>query len=361
MRILALGNLVFAQELRDLGHEVITCAFGPQMKTGLFGPGVKQGDFGSGSNIHLPSAPVPISQIIKALSPWRPDAVLLGDGSTFPLFPGLELLPVPLLWFAMDSHIHHNWHPDYAAVFDRIVVAQKAFVPNYLRDPDRQKVRWLPLFAHADYDRPLQLERILGLTFVGTLDPALNPERVAFIQALQNRIDVTVITGDYTELYNRSRVVLNQSVAGELNFRTFEAMACGALLLTEKSDNGLEALFKDREELVLYRRGDALDAAAKAQILLENDTLRTRIAASGCQQVHAAHTSRHRAEEIISILKDPALEHAVRKRREDSATIQSHLCRVYDQAARVHRDQNHPSADLYEQFSILARKQVEAS
>ncbi|MAG36830.1 MAG: hypothetical protein CL878_11395 [Dehalococcoidia bacterium] len=49
--------------------------------------------------------------------------------------------------------------------------------------------------------------------------------------------------GHEAEVYRRAKVVVNWSVRGELNMRTFEAAACGALTLTEQGN--MEALRTD--------------------------------------------------------------------------------------------------------------------
>jgi hypothetical protein len=63
-------------------------------------------------------------------------------------------------------------------------------------------------------------------------------------------------SGGYRELFNRSLMVLNQSAANDVNFRTFQAMACGALLIGERIGNGFNDLFQDRTHCALYDRGN---------------------------------------------------------------------------------------------------------
>ncbi|MBF0589383.1 MAG: glycosyltransferase family 1 protein [Magnetococcales bacterium] len=337
MRILVLGNLLFARELQDLGQDVKTCAFGPQMKTGIFGPEVRHSQFGTATDVELTSAPVGITQVLKELAPWTPEAILLGDGSTFPLFPGLEFMPVPLVWFAMDAHIHARWHTHYAPVFDLIFVAQQDYLSYYQSDPSRQRVRWLPLFANGAYDRCLQLPRQQDLAFVGTMDPQLNPQRVRFIEQIQAQLPVHVTQGAYLEPYNRARLVLNQSVEGEVNFRIFEAMACGAAVLTERIGNGLDTLFQEGTDVVLYERNSPEDAARQAQRILAQPERCQEIARAGMAKVVRHHTSAERAGQILSALHEMTPQETIQRRGESLADIEAHMVQVYDHAAKVHR------------------------
>ena len=85
------------------------------------------------------------------------------------------------------------------------------------------------------------------MSFVGTVAGSIiNTDRKAFLDAFRRECPLFVKSGDYVPVFNRSRLVLNQSAAGEVNFRVFQAMACGAALVTEDTGNGLCELFEPR-------------------------------------------------------------------------------------------------------------------
>ena len=77
------------------------------------------------------------------------------------------------------------------------------------------------------------------MVFVGNLNATVNPDRVAFFQALQSLTTVSVRQGDYADLYGECSIGLNQSLDGELNFRNFEVLASGSALLTEVDLDGM--------------------------------------------------------------------------------------------------------------------------
>jgi hypothetical protein len=249
---------------------------------------------------------------------------------------GLETLPKPVVWYAIDSHIHANWHMHYAAAFDVILVAQKDWVPAYQLDGDRQHVSWMPLFCQGAHERDLGLAREIPLSFIGTLDAARNPDRVDLIQRLQAQYSIVVQSGPYDQIFNRSMMVLNQSVANDVNFRTFQAMACGALLLTERVGSGFSDLFQDRTHCALYEKGNVDQIIEITDYYRAHPAERKAIARQGCETVMAAHTGLHRAQALLDTVARLPLHECVAKRRMRQAPIRWSLASVYESAARTY-------------------------
>ena len=317
MRILHLGTPFFVRDFRELGHEVIHAAFDGR------------------GDVRLDAPPAVLKDIVSQLpNSWEPDVVLLGDDSLPPRIVGLEYLEAPLVWYAVDSHLHLSWHIQYASVFDIVLVAQRDFVGCYRTAPDRHLVEWMPAFCDARDDRRLNLSRDIPVCFVGTLNAQWNPARVALIESVRARIPLEVRTGPYVEPFNRSQIVLNQCAANDLNFRTFQAMACGAMLLSERIGNGLSELFQEGRHLAGYDR-DAVDQIVEAVHRYQRQASeRVAIAEAGHHAVRAAHTSRHRAERILRLLADHDLSARIIKRRRCMGSIQASLGTVYEIAWR---------------------------
>lgn len=359
-RILVLGALHFSEELKTVGHDVLTCAIGSQVKSGPFGSSVVRGNFGDKSDLNLvPPLPMLLHTLLDLLPKgWSPDLVILGDSSIFPMIVGLEQLKVPLLWYAVDSHIHTSWHPDYAPVFDVIFVAQKEFLSPYSKDPSRQHVEWLPQFCnpHWDYDRGL--DRTIDISFVGTQNKELNPSRYHFLKAIQDRIPIQIISGDYVEPYNRSKLSLNQCVGGDLNFRLFEIMSCGAMIIMERIGNGLTDLFEDRKHMALYDKDNAEQVATLFHYYSEHPEERRAIAKRGTDEVMAKHTCRHRVEKLLEVVDSLPIKEMVSKRITALKTIQSHLIKVYKQAALVHfsEELKDPNSPLGKHYSEIGQR-----
>ena len=246
-----------------------------------------EGDFFCDISVHL-----------NRINFW-PDLLLITDESLPPLYTGLEKLDIPLIGYLIDSHIHFSWHQHFAGVFDHCFIAQK----NYCKAINQfhNNCSWLPLFAPADMSATGV--RDIGISFVGTLDPRLNPERVAFIDSFRQKMNLTVAHGAYQQIFNRSRIILNQSVRDDINFRVFEAMACGGMLLTDNVGNGLEELFTDGVHVVLYEKGDVQDAINKARYFLQHETERQRIANAGNLAVASRHTAMQRTQIVHATIQ----------------------------------------------------------
>ncbi|MDP3089390.1 MAG: glycosyltransferase [Nitrospira sp.] len=345
MRILHLGNAYFQESFRLLGHDV------------------KWAGYHRTADIPLTRSLLDARSLLTQLPPhWYPDLIVLGDESTQPLVLGLETLPVPVVWYAIDSHIHANWHMHYAAAFDVILVAQKDWVPAYQLDGDRQHVSWMPLFCQGSHD--LGFAREIPLSFIGTLDAARNPDRVDLILRLQTQYPIVVQSGPYDEIFNRSMMVLNQSVANDVNLRTFEAMACGALLLTERVGNGFSDLFQDRTHCALYEKGNVDHIIEITDYYRAHPAERKAIARQGYEAVMAAHTSLHRAQALLDTVARQPLHEFVAKRQMRQAPIRWSLASVYESAARTYDQaaaragediRRHHFLKISEQYDTLAR------
>ena len=319
MNILLLGFPVLKSAFVESGHDVVTCTTD---QTG---------------DVWISEFPVGIDEVLAALPRgWQPDLILLMDESTEPMFLGLEGLDIPLAWYTIDSHLHLHWHKAYAAVFDFVFVAQKDFVPSYEWDRSRQVVRWLPLFCDPRRDRCAPLPKMYDLSFVGMVNDRWKPERSRLLQALSERIPIFVSSGDYVTVFNRSKVVLNQCAANDVNFRIFEALACGSLLLTEKVGNGFEELFQDRTHLVMYEKGNIDQIVELARYYAVHEEERETIAQKGRNAVLHAHTGVHRANTILDAFHAADVPGVVKKRKSMSHDIQQSLLSVYSHAAGVY-------------------------
>ena len=224
VRILHVGNVHLVDPLRAHGHEVIAA-------------------FEEYPALAVPGVPFDVRALWRRL-PFAPDLLLVADTLGPQALPfGLEDVPVPRVYYAVDVHVNFFWQRYYARLFDLVLVAQKDYVPVF-----DVPARWLPWGADERVFRERGLARIHDLVFAGTVDPATRPKRAAIVACLRERFGLETF-GESVEkrltweemgaLFASSKIVLNESILGDLNFRVFEAMACGALLLTERIDNGL--------------------------------------------------------------------------------------------------------------------------
>lgn len=299
----------------------------------------------------LPALPLGWDEVVS-LAGGVPDLVVLGDRSTPPLLVGLERYPCPTLFYSVDSHIH-AWHPHYARAFDLVLVSLADHLPAFSAvgiPPER--LLWSPPYAR-DEDCPLPgTPPEFDLLFVGSVNPVNTPGRAGFLAEVGRLLpELAVRQGGYRELYARARVVLNEAERGDLNFRVFEALGCGACLLTPRVGHGLAELFADGRELFTYPPGDARAAAAKARILLRNPDLCARAREAGQAAVHARHQARHRAAALAAWLDSHDLPALVAERHARA----ENLFRETLRPLYLHTAEGYASGDLPRRYLDAAR------
>lgn len=283
LQILLINQNWLQSELEALGHQVVCAA--------CYGLG----------EVSLPEEGATVEELWNLLPDgFVPDRLIYFDNSGVPWLFGLERLPVPSLFYSVDAHHHGAWHPLFGALFDRVAVAQQSYVALF-RDAGIE-TSWIPLWATRC--APPQAAKTIDVCFRGTLDAHLHPKRTEFFEALRQFVPIDAAPGDYARDYPLAKIVVNEAVKDDINFRVFEAMACGALLITPDCGNGLFELFEEGVDLVTYRPDDVADAAAKVSYYLEHDAERIKIAEHGWRKVSERHSNRIRAQEFLELLAD---------------------------------------------------------
>jgi len=281
MNILLFNQDWFAEEFRSLGHHVVT----------------------AGTRAHMQVlTPVPgetLAQVIERLPGGvRPDCVIVHDESAPLLISGFEESPVPTIFYSVDAHHHIGVHRYTAHAFDAAFVAQRDYIPQF--EAAGASAAWMPLWASRHIE-PSNDKRY-GAVFVGSMNAALNPERVAFFDRLQKAAPLLVTSGAFWQIFPYAEMVVNQTVKKDLNFRVFEAMMSGALLLTEDAENGLRDLFHPGRHLVTYKKGSVEEAAAQIAYYLDHKSEAREIACSGREEILRAHRPIHRAQFLLNVL-----------------------------------------------------------
>ncbi len=291
MKLLLLDFPLFQKELRQAGHEVVSVGTD------------------SACEFQLPSENYDSAHIQAALPEgFIPDLVLITETLKKRRFPaGLGLLRVPLVWYSIDGHLHLDWHLRYARHFDLVLSTQLAVC-----DAMKQHgidAKWLPwsvdevkLPHHDDSMRDIDV------SMVGSFNPALRPRRYHLLEDLNRHFRVQLFGPPFSswlddeqmrQVYRRSRVVVNESVGGEINFRVFEALSEGACLLTDNVP-GLDRLYRVGVDLLSYNR-DTLIGTLRA--VLSDEVRRAGIAASGMLHTRRHHFRRQRCSELMEILE----------------------------------------------------------
>ncbi|MDR1947069.1 MAG: glycosyltransferase [Desulfovibrio sp.] len=241
-----------------------------------------------------------------------PDFAFLCDSGNLPYFHHIEELPCASALYSVDTWCNH-WHLPYANAFDTVFAAQKDHagaiaecgVPTF----------WLPLFAYSSCISQCGAPRNVPVSFVGNVGHRNNPDRAMFLRNFKSLHPLVLSSGPYPEVYGRSRIVLNQTAFSEINARCFEAMACGAALLTERGDPAMRELFEEGENILpVYVRNDWRGAAAEAARATADPEKLARVARAGQELVLGSHLDRHRAATITAAMESCLQENRVEKR-----------------------------------------------
>jgi hypothetical protein len=285
MRVLVLNDSYFGSSLNQENVEILRV-----------GPGKT-------NDIQMDPDVEDLSQIL-AESGFKPDAILQIDSiDQRVFFKGLDKLDVPKAFYAIDAPINEFWQKHYAHQFDRIWVDQHEVWKKWQNEGITWS-RWLPLAADETIFHADDTEKDIPVVFVGTLDHERRPKRSAILYRLKQITDVEVVHGDGTRsvpaeevahYYRRAKIVLNELLFDGVNLRTFEAMACGAVVLTERN-RGEERLFNDGYDLAGF---DAKDLEQVVYDLLNNEELRQQIATEGANKIKENHTVHVRARQVL--------------------------------------------------------------
>jgi Flp pilus assembly protein TadD len=293
MNFLLLGSLFFKNGLEILGHKVVTCGLDESCDIRI---DVNQTDVKDLLR-HIPGGTdFDFVVLVERLGPTR-------------VFPkGIRECPISTVFYSVDTHLNFFWHREYARVFDFVFTTQRDYVEKF-KAHGIQRVFWLPWSIDTRVFRDYGLERTYDIVFVGTMDPSHRRKRSYLIEELSKKFrldlfgtqpDKRLSLPEMAEVYSQARIVLNESIFREVNFRVFEAMACGPLLLTEKIGNGLFELFQDRKHLVVFDHTNFMDLAA---YYLKYSEEREAIADSAKQIVTKKHSHVTRARELVDILQ----------------------------------------------------------
>jgi glycosyltransferase involved in cell wall biosynthesis/tetratricopeptide (TPR) repeat protein len=239
---------------------------------------------------------------------WTPDFCFIAsvDYYDFPL--GLEESPIPTVAVFGDYFLCFDLMRR-AAPFLDLVIAVGEELREPLRAHGANRVVALPWFGlDEETFKPMPCEKIYDICFVGNLHPHVQRQRSKMLEerlprwSQRYRVFVGNVYGeDYVRVLNQSKIVFNRSILGHANMRVFETLGCGSLAMIEDTNWQTKQLFREGEHLVVYNDENIDDVF---DYYLTHDDERERIAAAGRAEALARHTYAHRAEQIVTLVKE---------------------------------------------------------
>lgn len=242
---------------------------------------------------------------------FRPDIVLQVDSiDQRVFFNGLDQIDAPRAFYAIDSPINEFWQMSWAHHFDFVWVDQKSTWDRMVKAGITWS-EWLPLAADDSiYHPPVdETQRDLDIVFVGTVDSERRPKRSAILYRLKQVANLTVFDGngnrsvpvnEVADLYRRAKIVLNELLFDGVNLRTFEAMACGAVVLTEEG-RGEQDLFDGLDVIRTFNKGTLESVVTR--LLAEPEEL-DRLSRSGAEVIRDSHLISLRARHVLNHLDE---------------------------------------------------------
>lgn len=283
---------------------------------------------------------------------FQPDVLVYADRSFPPPLAGLDRFPCLTCFYAVDTHIH-SWYPAYALAFDCCAVSLRDHLPPFVEGLGSERAIWLPAFPR-DVDVPKwEAEKKWDVLFVGKVDPELTPARHVFLQELESLLPgrLHVTRGAYRDIFPHGRVVLNVAERGDLNFRVFEALACGSCLLTPGVGHGQDELFPPGECLETYEGGDASGAAEMIETLLGDSERRLALARTGHAEIEKRHRMAHRAKTLAGLLGAEAVRSARDERLARKPGLLPEVRAIY-----LHWAENLPAGELRSRYLAAATR-----
>lgn len=193
-------------------------------------------------------------------------AIILAENYEMDWVPDLAYRAPFRFHWVIDLH----WQPwtnyyRWSEASDIVLHATQQFIETYEKHVLRPKHYWFP---NAVDDRYFNLkgapsDRAHDIVFIG----GKGKPREQLIDRMVAEAGMFYgygITGrSYIRTLQHAKIGFNKSLAGDINYRTFETIACGACLLTERNWNLEKLGFTDGVNCVLYESDDHAVELAK--------------------------------------------------------------------------------------------------
>ncbi len=178
-------------------------------------------------------------------------------------------------------------------------------------------VRRLPFSVNTDVFKSDGSERDIDISAVMTTEPRYYPTRPEIVEAVDKMPNSIAIGGkgyhkervgneEYVDILSRSKIVVNSTSLREgdwrpLNPRFTEAMACGAMLLTESADDMKRMGFKPSDNCDTFE--DINEMLGKAIWYLNHEEERARVARNGMKLTRLYHSCERRVKQLTKMIE----------------------------------------------------------
>jgi len=251
------------------------------------------------THLDPPQGTASLPELLAGL-PEPPDCIIHQEHlGTRLVLTDLDAAPCPVIYWALDPHLNFFWQRHYARSCSAVASTQPHLVTAFAA-AGATNATWVPWHGAI---RPFVPHggRDIPLAFVGRITPQRR-RRQWFIDhmarhGLVRRDDV------YGEalaaLYDAARIVPNESIAGEINLRLFEAASSGCLPVAERRPEAVATLFVPDREAFYY--DDVLELDDRIRFALAHPGLTEKMGQAAHAAVAARHLPIHRAAALLEL------------------------------------------------------------
>lgn len=224
------------------------------------------------------------------------DAIVVIENYHSEWIKGLTEIKKLKLFWSIDSHIALKRHQQFVKN-NKINITLNSTSTYVKYFP--KKCYWFPNAYDDILVNKMDIPKKYDIGFCGNF-----VNRKPWIDKLKStfkmKTDIMVIGDDMVRVINSYKIHWNKNYSNDINYRTFETLGCGTVLLTNKTDR-ISDLFDINKHLVVYR--DFADCCNKIKYLLNDENGRNTIAEAGYNHVKLNHTYRNRAAELVKIIE----------------------------------------------------------
>lgn len=207
--------------------------------------------------------------------------------------PNLSNVKTKKFIWAIDAHCKG------CAVYDKLANENNFDKVLHATPEFAQENCWLPNCYDDTLIFPINSNKRCDVGFCGN-----EVNRKTWIRFLQDNInfifDEFVIGDDMVKAINSYKIHWNANINVDINYRNFETMGCGILLLTSFNRHYKELGMIHGENCLVWN--NQIDLLNFAKYAVDNDDWRENIAKAGYELVKNRHTYKHRAKQILEMI-----------------------------------------------------------
>lgn len=217
------------------------------------------------------------------------------------LFSDLGSLQCAKIFWSIDTHLNSYWHSCYGRLFDLVLTTQSHWVEP-LQKAGLSHVEVLPWYGSRRPYVPWS-KRSCDVGFIGRVGPE-RKLRTWMLDFIAERHPLCLLSDvempRVAEVYSDMRVIPNEAIFREVNFRLFEGASAGCLVLNPAVDADIAALFIPGKEVDIYE--DVFELASLLKKRLVDPAEAEGIARAGWAAVQTRHLPVHRAQRVLGLL-----------------------------------------------------------